>query len=183
VQSLSSDSIGDAYRDRLSVQEYSGTQPIEGVAFIDLRQSVDDGGDFMELLRLDQNGALEVRPDMKVSQINYSRVMPGAIKAFHLHFNQEDIWFVPPTDRVLVGLLDVRKDSPSCGCTMRFVLGGGRTRLLYIPRGVAHGAGNIWQEPAQIIYFVNQHFSLEQPDERRLPWDLCGEAFWNIAPG
>jgi len=137
----------------------------------------------MEVARVSPEGELLARPGMRVSQVNYSRVLPGAVKAFHLHFNQEDVWFVPPTDRLLVGLLDVRQDSPTYEQRMRLVLGGGQTRMLYIPRGVAHGVANLWQQPAVLMYFVNQQFSLDEPDERRLPSDLCGPDFWSIHPG
>lgn len=180
---LDRSALGEAYQRQLSTQDYAAGSRIEGVEFIQLRQLLDEGGDFMELLRLTDGGELQAKPGMPVSQINYSRVLPGAIKAFHLHFNQEDVWFVPPEDRLLLGLVDVRAGSPTYEQRMRFVLGGGRTQLLYIPRGVAHGAANLWQEPAQIIYFVNQHFSASEPDEHRLPWDLCGADFWTIQPG
>ena len=93
------------------------------------------------------------------------------------------MWFVLPTDRLLVGLLDARKDSATCNATMRLVLGAGRAQLLHIPRGVAHGCANIGTEPATIVYYVNQFFSLEDPDERRLPWDLLGPEFWQMTPG
>jgi dTDP-4-dehydrorhamnose 3,5-epimerase len=165
------------------MQDYTPGGVIDGVEFLQLRQLVDDGGDFMELLRLNAQGELLAKPGMHVSQINYSHVLPGAIKAFHLHFNQEDVWFVPPTDRLLIGLLDTRRDSPTYEKRMRFVLGAGITRMVYIPRGVAHGAANPWQQPMQMIYFVNQHFSLDDPDERRLPWDICGADFWRITKG
>src|SRR5689334_17548568 len=105
--------LGDVYRQRLTTQDYSPSTRIDGVDIIQLRQMMDEGGDFMELLRLNDRGELLAKPDMQVRQVNYSRVLPGAIKAFHLHFHQEDVWFVPPTDRLLIGLLDVRKDSPT----------------------------------------------------------------------
>jgi dTDP-4-dehydrorhamnose 3,5-epimerase len=175
--------LGDPYRQRLTTQEYSPTPRIEGVEVLQLRQMADEGGDFMELLRLNSHGELLARPGMHVAQVNYSRVLSGAIKAFHLHFNQEDVWFVPPTDRLLIGLLDARAASPTYQQRMRFVLGGGQMRMVYIPRGVAHGAANLWPETAQLIYFVNQHFSTEQPDEHRLPWDACGADFWSVQPG
>ncbi len=89
----------------------------------------------MEMARLSPSGELLAKPGMHVTQINFSRVLPGAIKAFHLHLNQEDVWFVPPTDRLLVGLVDVREKSPTFDQNMRFVLGANRARLLYIPRG------------------------------------------------
>ena len=34
---------------------------------------------------------------------------PGVIKAFHLHRRQTDVWFVPPGDKMLLVLLDVRR--------------------------------------------------------------------------
>jgi dTDP-4-dehydrorhamnose 3,5-epimerase len=183
VQPLDASALGDAYQRQLSTQDYTSVKPIDGVEMIQLRQMLDDGGDFMELVQLSPQGDLAAKPSMHVSQVNYSRVLPGAIKAFHLHFNQEDVWFVPPTDRLLVGLVDVRQGSPTYQQRMRFVLGGGQTRMVYIPRGVAHGAANVWQQPAQLMYFVNQQFSLDEPDERRLPWDVCGADFWSIAKG
>ncbi|MDE3075162.1 MAG: dTDP-4-dehydrorhamnose 3,5-epimerase family protein [Chloroflexota bacterium] len=182
MQPLKPEDLGP-YRDQLSTQDYSPTKPIAGVEIIELRQSSDEGGDFMELARLSATGELLAKPGMQVAQINYSRVLPGAVKAFHLHFQQEDVWFVPPTDRLLIGLVDVRQESSTSGQRMRFVLGGSRTRMVHIPRGVAHGAANLWNEPAQLVYLVNQHFSADRPDEHRLPWDLCGADFWTIQPG
>ena len=88
-----------------------------------------------------------------------------------------------PYDRILVGLLDARKDSPTYNRSMRLVLGAGRAQALYIPRGVAHGLANLWQNPASMIYFVNQCFDPNNPDEHRLPWNTLGEDFWTIRKG
>jgi len=52
---------------------------------------------------------------------------------------------------------------------MRFMLGGGRARLLLIPRGVAHGVANLSARGAQLIYFSNATFDPHNPDEHRLP--------------
>ncbi|MDE2839516.1 MAG: dTDP-4-dehydrorhamnose 3,5-epimerase family protein, partial [Chloroflexota bacterium] len=101
----------------------------------------------------------------------------------HFHFNQEDVWFVPPSQALVVGLWDVREDSPTTGNTMRFVLGRGRSQLLYIPRGVAHGAANLGANDTFLFYFVNQQFDALDPDERRLPYDALGKDFWEIRPG
>ena len=183
MQPLNPSAIGQPYRDQLSTQDYAGQPAISGVEFLPLRLFMEEGGDFLEMARLTSNGELDAKPGFKVSQMNWSRVLPGAIKAFHLHFNQEDVWYVPPTDRLLIGLLDARQESPTFRRCMRFTLGGGQTRLLYIPRGVAHGVANLGSDPAQVMYFVNQQFSAGEPDERRLPWDTCGADFWTIQPG
>ena len=155
---LGPSAVGREFREHITVQDYQGVPPIAGVEFLALRQMMDDGGDFMELARTDGKGELVAKPGFAPNQMNYSRVVPGAVKAFHLHFGQEDVWFVPPTDRLLMGLVDVREASPTYQQRMRFVLGGGATRMVYVPRGVAHGVANPWAQTAQIIYFVNQQF-------------------------
>jgi dTDP-4-dehydrorhamnose 3,5-epimerase len=175
--------LGPDFEKVVSTQEYPKRTVIDGVKIIDLRLMIDDGGSFAELVRFDENGRLLAIPEFQVRQSSYSQVLPGAIKAFHLHFNQEDVWFVPPTDRLLIGLVDARKNSPTYNQSMRFVMGGGKAQLLYIPRGVGHGGANIGHEPATILYYVNQHFNLDDPDERRLPWDVLGKEFWEITQG
>jgi dTDP-4-dehydrorhamnose 3,5-epimerase len=180
---LTPEDFGPDYAPHLSTQQYGGGKRIEGIQIIDLRLLTDDGGSFAELVRFDDEGNLLAIPEFKVRQSSYSLVLPGAIKAFHLHYNQEDVWFVPPTDRLLIGLVDARKASPTYGATMRFVMGGGKAQLLYIPRGVGHGGANIGTQPVTILYYVNQRFDLSDPDERRLPWDIVGEDFWKITPG
>ncbi len=168
------------------VQSYAPAATIEGVALVDLRRHHDDGGAMTELARL-----TEGRPEaaalagFTVRQINYSEVEPGAVKAFHLHHRQTDVWFVPPGDRMLVVLVDVRRGSRSEGVRMRLVLGGGASRLLRIPPGVAHGARNLGGAPGRIIYFTDVHFSPEPAacDEGRLPWDYAGAEIWDVVRG
>lgn len=183
LKPLTKDSIGHDFAAELSVQDYSKKPAIEGVQIINLNLFVDDGGSLAEIVRFDDNGCLQIIPEFKVKQSTYSQVLPGVIKAFHLHYNQEDVWFIMPYDRLLVGLFDARKDSPTYKKTMRFVLGAGRAQALYLPRGVAHGLANVWQKPASMIYFVNQCFDPNQPDEMRLPWDTLGADFWEIRKG
>lgn len=168
----------------VTTQEYSKKPSIEGVEFIDRPFFADDGGHFAELLRLSDAGNAEaVSQPFSVRQISLSQVMPGAIKAFHLHYQQDDLWFVPPTDQLLVNLHDVRQDSASYGTHMRFMLGLGKTCLLRIPAGVAHGTANLSHRPMTLIYATSQQFSTSEPDERRLPWDQFGTDIWQMTKG
>jgi len=84
---------------------------------------------------------------------------------------------------VLVGLHDLRKDSPTLGVEMKFSLGNHKAQLLLIPRGVAHGVSNISLRPAMMVYLLNQQFNLEDPDEGRLPVDIFGKNFWKMPKG
>lgn len=183
LKPLSSDAIGAEFRKELSVQDYGKKPAINGVQIIALQSFVDDGGALAEIVRVDENGNLALIPEFKVRQSTWSQMLPNTIKAFHLHYNQEDVWFVMPYDRLLIGLFDARETSPTYKASMRFVMGAGRAQILYIPRGVAHGLANVWQQPSNMIYFVNQCFDPQQPDEHRLPWDTLGEDFWNIKKG
>ncbi len=162
---------------QVSVQDYSPTTKIDGVEVIELKEFVDDGGSFLELARL-QNGQLKDKPGFTVRQINFSLIQPGTIKAFHLHYNQNECWFVPANQRLLLGMYDVREGSKTAEVTMRLLLGGHKSRLIYIPAGVAHGVANLDNTPANLIYLADQNFNLEKPDEQRLPYDILGVEFW-----
>ena len=62
---------------------------------------------------------------------------------------------------------------------MRVLLGGGASKLLYIPRGVAHGCSNFYKKSTELFYFVSSRFDINNPDERRLNWDILGSDFWS----
>src|ERR1700691_1830878 len=109
IKPLTKEAIGQEFSKEVSVQDYSKKTTIEGVQLINLNMFVDDGGCLAEVIRLDEQGCLQILPEFKVRQSTYSQMLPGTIKAFHLHYNQEDLWFVVPTDRLLIGLFDARK--------------------------------------------------------------------------
>lgn len=180
---LTRSDIKPEYRHLITRQDYLPSPRIEGVRLVELKQFRDDGGTFIELGRLDEAGLLLGLDDFKVRQVNFSELLPGAVKAWHLHFDQEDVWFVPPGERMLVGLKDLRANSPTCGNQMRFTMGGGSGQLLFLPRGVAHGAANPWTNRSFMFYLVNQHFSTQETDEYRLSWDAFGADFWLIEKG
>jgi len=166
------------------VQSYESTPPIAGVEVVALKRHHDDGGSLTELARL-ADGRPEAFRGFTIRQINFSEVTPGAIKAYHLHARQTDVWFVPPSDRMLVVLIDVRKGSPTEGVQMRLMLGDGASRLLRIPPGVAHGVRNLGPATGRIVYFVDEQFAADPVlcDEGRLPWDYAGPAVWDVTRG
>ena len=183
MKDLTIEAIADSVRSSVSVQPYGKKTPIEGVKVFEVKRMSGEDGTFEELLRVDDKGFLELVPEMQVRQINRSKLLPGSIKAWHLHFKQEDLWYVPPEDHMILGLWDVRSDSPTKEQKMKIVLGNGISRLVLVPRGVAHGVVNVARRPGTIFYFVNNQFNLNEPDERRLPWDKLGASFWEIEKG
>ena len=174
--------FNDPAKARYSVQDYKARRRIEGVEIVELKRFNDDGGSMTELGRLDA-GVHKQLPGFVAKQVNYSTLEPLAIKAFHLHKRQTDVWFVPPTDKLLLVLADVRAGSATEGTLMRVVLGDGNSRLVRIPPGVAHGCRNLRPAQAgQIIYFVDVQFSTDEHcDEGRIPWDHFGADVWEVA--
>jgi dTDP-4-dehydrorhamnose 3,5-epimerase len=165
--------------DQYRVENYGASAAIEGVELVELRRFNDDAGSFTELARL-SGGVIEGMGGFRLAQINDSLLAPGAIKAFHVHRRQTDVWYVPPQDRVLLVLVDVRDGSPTGNTVVRMLLGDGRSRLVRVPPGVAHGCRNLGPSPARILYFTDVHFSPdpETTDEGRLPWDFVGPEVW-----
>lgn len=172
--------IGKEYHNFINVQDYSKKPVIEGVKITEIRNFVGEDGDFSEILRLSPEGMAEGFEDFKVRQINRSLVMPGTVKAWHFHLKQVEAQTVLPSDKLLIGLWDLREDSPTKDTTMRLVFGGGKSYMVFIPKGVAHGYMNLSQKASTVFYFVSEQFKIEEPDELRLPWDALGKDFWEI---
>lgn len=167
----------------LTRQEYSPQAKISGVEIISLDLHSDDGGNFLEVFRINDGAIDKLSEPFAVAQVSLSVILPESVKAYHLHKNQDDLWFVPPYNRLLVNLHDVRQDSATLNQHQRLVLGGGKAQLIRIPAGVAHGAKNCYQTPMQLFYATNAQFDAENPDEWRLPWDQFGSDVWEITKG
>lgn len=176
--------FSDSAQKTYAVQDYKPKRAIEGLEIVPLKRFNDDGGSMTELVRL-EGGMVQGLKGFQALQVNYSVMEPLAIKAFHLHKRQTDVWYVPPSDKLLLVVADMRKGSPTEGLVQRMVLGDGNSRLVRIPPGVAHGARNLRPAtPTAILYFVDVQFSTDEHcDEGRLPWDHFGAQVWEVERG
>ena len=104
MQDLKLEKIMNDVRNDIAVQSYAKKTVIEGVKIFDIRHMVAEDGTFEELLRLNENGTLEIMPGFSLRQINRSKLLPGAVKAWHLHFKQDEIWYIKPEDHMMRGL-------------------------------------------------------------------------------
>jgi dTDP-4-dehydrorhamnose 3,5-epimerase len=149
-------------------------QVIDGVKIASLKKHITEDGSFTELMRLRQLPF----SDFTIAQINRSVMLPNTIKAWHLHFHQDEVWNTSSESHILLGLWDIREHSATKGISMRIPLSS--ETLVLIPRGVAHGAANHMTHKAEILYFVSNEYDKDHPDEHRLAWDLLGKEFWEI---
>jgi dTDP-4-dehydrorhamnose 3,5-epimerase len=182
--------LGEDARKRLLTRQSYGPRPsIPGVALSEVSVARSTDGLFAELARVGDEGIVQGLEGFRPVQWNWSLLQPGAVKAWHLHFDQDDLFIVPPTATLLVGLADLRRSGQASAearpAPQSFALGAGRCHRLLIPRGVAHGVANLGTEPQALLYAVNAFFTAdpERTDEWRLPWDHFGPEFWSMGRG
>jgi len=106
----------------------------------------------------------------KFGQTVYTVAYKGAIKAFHWHKKQDDIWFVA-TGKALVVLHDLREDSPTKGQTETLYAGQDDYKVILIPIGVAHGYKVLSDEPVLVFYHVTETYDADDPDEQRIAYN------------
>jgi dTDP-4-dehydrorhamnose 3,5-epimerase len=182
---LTPEDLVDGARKRLSRQSYAPRPSIAGVELSEVAVARSADGFFAELARIGGDGGLQGLEAFRPVQWNWSLLQPGAVKAWHVHMHQDDLFIVPPDSTLLIGLADVRREVDPRPAPQRLVLGGGRCHRLHIPRGVAHGLANLGAAPQAIIYAVNRFFTADadRTDEWRLPWDHFGAEFWTMERG
>jgi dTDP-4-dehydrorhamnose 3,5-epimerase len=155
--------------------------PLEGAYLIDLQKRGDERGFFARLFCREE--FLQHGLDPNVLQANNSlSAEKGTLRGLHYQ--------LPPYEetklvRCIKGslydvILDLRRDSPTFGRSFGAELTADNRRMLYVPRGFAHGF--ITLEPdVEILYMVSAAYS--QENERGIRWnDPRFNIQWPIAP-
>lgn len=128
------------------------------------REVIGKPGFLMEVVREDEHLLL------RFGQTTFSLTHPGAIKAFHWHRNQDDVWFIA-SGKALVVLYDRREGSPTFGKTEILTAGTGEYKVIVIPAGVVHGYKVLGHDPVLLFYHTTQPYNAKDPDEQRIPYD------------
>ena len=136
---------------------------IEGVELKELTTHRDERGFFREIARDTEEIVTE-----GWAQLSHSLMRPGVAKAWHVHPNQIDWWYVPVGD-LKVALYDTRDGSSTKGQLDELFLGEHYdAQLLKIPAGVAHGC-RVIGGLTHLIYMTSKTYD---PDEEgRIPHD------------
>lgn len=149
---------------------------IDGVTITPFPLWPDDRGYFLEVARMGKGPAAGF--PLESTQVSAALSYPGTIKAFHYHRHQTDCW-VPVQGMFQVGLVDLRKGSPTHGLRNTLYVGTLRPWQLIIPPGVGHGYKVIGQDAAMLVYLTNRFY--DPKDEGRIPYDEPGIAYdWEI---
>lgn len=141
---------------------------ITGVKTKNLKIIPDDRGFLMEIMRRDDQ-IFE-----KFGQVYMTAVKKGVAKGWHYHFKQDD-HMACVSGKALLVLYDARKDSPTKGEVVEFILSdpsqAGEHLLVKIPQGVYHGFTALDCEEARIVNIPTKKYNYKKPDEHRCVWN------------
>ena len=137
--------------------------PIHGVQTVPLQPFGDDRGRFMETFRV------EWFPQVSWErlQCNRSDSSAGVLRGLHYHFKQVDYWLAI-RGRIRVGLVDLRRSSPTYLASASLDMGEDNLLGLFIPEGVAHGFAALTD--CTLMYIVNNYYD-GGADEFGIAWD------------
>ena len=129
---------------------------------IEKGEKIKKPGILMEIVRNDE-GLLK-----KFGQSTFTVAYPRAIKAFHMHQYQDDLWFVA-TGKAKIVLCDMRETSPTYKQIQEIFAGEDDYKVVLIPAGVAHGYQVLSSEPVLLFYHSTKPYNKKRPDEIRFP--------------
>lgn len=137
-------------------------EPIQGVLTVRLQAFGDARGRFMETFRK------EWFPQVSWDRLqsNRSDSKAGVLRGLHYHFKQVDYWYALG-GRIRVGLVDLRRSSPSYLRAATVDLGEENPLGLFIPVGVAHGFAALTD--CTLMYIVNNYY--DGADEFGIAWN------------
>ena len=148
--------------------------PIRGVQTVPLQAIGDDRGRFMETFRMEWFPGV----NWERLQCNRSDSAAGVLRGLHYHFKQVDYWLAI-RGRIRVGLVDLRRSSPTYLRSASLDMGEDNLLGLFIPEGVAHGFAALTD--CTLMYIVNNYYD-GGADEFGIAWDDPRAALdWGIS--
>ena len=132
----------------------------QGCAIHDLTTHADERGALTEIFRK------EWRTGMDPVQWNYVRSKPNVLRGVHVHVVHTD-YLVCLEGAMVLGLVDVRPESPTRGLAATVMLEGAKLQAAVVPPGVAHGFH--FSAPSSLCYSVTHYWDTR--DEIGCRWD------------
>ena len=147
---------------------------IHGVMTVPLQPFGDERGRFMETFRKEWFPGV----NWERLQSNRSDSSAGVLRGLHYHFKQIDYWLAL-RGRIRVGLVDLRRSSPTYLNAASLDMGEDNPFGLFIPEGVAHGFAALTD--CTLMYIVNNYYD-GGADEFGIAWnDPAANIDWGIA--
>ena len=149
-------------------------EAIRGVQTVPLQAFGDDRGRFMETFRVEWFPGV----NWDRLQSNRSDSAAGVLRGLHYHFKQVDYWLAV-RGTIRVGLVDLRRSSPTYLQSASIDMGEDNLLGLFIPEGVAHGFAAL--TACTLMYIVNNYYD-GGADEFGIAWnDPQANINWGLA--
>jgi len=141
---------------------------LEGVLIVTPQLFPDERGEFAEIYQhsvFADNGIQE-----PIAQVNYSSSKKHVIRGLHYQLAPKAQGKLVQVSRgsVFDVAVDIRKDSPTYGDWVGVTLDTKERKMLYIPKGFAHGFCAL-EENTEFVYFCTEEYSKEH--ERGILWN------------
>jgi len=139
----------------------------------------DERGFFAETYRRDEFAKAGIKEDF--IQDNHSRSTKGVVRGLHFQVDPHEQSKIVRCVRgeIFDVAVDLRRKSDTFGEWYGIVLSEENKKMLYIPKGFAHGFSTL-SETAEAIYKVDEPYSRE--DERGIKFDDPGLAIeWRVS--
>jgi dTDP-4-dehydrorhamnose 3,5-epimerase len=160
---------------------------LNGVQVRNLNKSTDERGYFAEVAR---NDWYDLFGEKWFSQANLSNSYPGIIRAWHRHAKGQVDYFMVLRGAMKIVAYDGNKESATYGKMVEIIASEEKLQIVKIPGHYWHGTKTIGNKPSLTIYYVNNLYNYDNPDEERRPWNdsliidpKTNEAYdWNRPP-
>lgn len=144
------------------------TFPMEGIKVFELNRIIDERGSFTEIMRTDWT---ELFGDEKIQQSNLSVSYPGMIRAWHRHARGQVDYYVVVKGTVKICAYDNDKNSKTFGNLTEIISSEQKLQVVRVPGHYWHGIKTLGKETSMLVYFINNLYDYENPDEERSAWN------------
>ena len=142
---------------------------LPGLTILEPAVFPDERGFFSETYRREWHGEAGIPVGEEFIQDNHSRSSRGVVRGMHFHIGSGVAKLVRcARGRIVDVNVDLRKGSPTYGQWEGVELDDERMRVLYVPKGFAHGFC-VLSEIADVLYKQTAYYDSEV--ERGIAWD------------
>jgi dTDP-4-dehydrorhamnose 3,5-epimerase len=149
--------------------------PLKGAYIVDIEPIYDERGFFARTWCEKESRAYGLNTIFVQSNVSYNK-KKGTLRGMHYQTKpyEEDKLVCCIKGSIYDVILDLRPDSETYQQWISFVLGDNNRKMLYIPKGVAHGFQTL-EDETEVFYQMSEYFN---PDgSRGVRWD---DAAFNI---
>ena len=142
---------------------------IKGVRIIKTKEFFDDRGSFNKLFSTIENSDI----DFSLKEMYFNTSNKHVLRGMHLQKKPYDLNKIIYCfgGKILDVLLDLRTKSPTYKCSFSIELNENSNKIIYIPKGVAHGFLSL-EDNSKLLYLTDNIYSEKQDTGVR--WDSFG---------